>query len=100
MCVFFVVRVGQPCRVARQVMERSPHSFLVGEGAEAFAQEQGFTIEPNNNMLSDQTATAYQVLTHCQLQCQQILRLGTEPNAVHQYKGQYYNHFILSFLFI
>ncbi|MCI4376279.1 hypothetical protein PGIGA_G00186850 [Pangasianodon gigas] len=52
--------VGQPCRVARQVMERSPHSFLVGEGAEAFAREQGFTIEPNNDMLSDHTATAYQ----------------------------------------
>lgn len=45
-------------------MEKSPHSFLVGEGAEAFAQEQGFTIEPNNNMLSDYTATVYQVLTH------------------------------------
>ncbi|XP_034158821.1 N(4)-(Beta-N-acetylglucosaminyl)-L-asparaginase isoform X2 [Pangasianodon hypophthalmus] len=52
--------VGQPCRVARQVMERSPHSFLVGEGAEAFAREQGFTIEPNNSMLSDHAATAYQ----------------------------------------
>lgn len=63
MCIF-VVSVGQPCRVARQVMERSPHSFLVGEGAEAFAREQGFTIEPNNNMLSDHTATAYQVRIH------------------------------------
>ncbi|XP_046727751.1 N(4)-(Beta-N-acetylglucosaminyl)-L-asparaginase isoform X4 [Silurus meridionalis] len=52
--------VGQPCRVARQVMERSPHSLLVGEGAEAFAREKGFIIEPNNNMLSDHTATAYQ----------------------------------------
>ncbi|KAM9477367.1 N(4)-(Beta-N-acetylglucosaminyl)-L-asparaginase isoform 2-T6 [Clarias gariepinus] len=52
--------VGQPCRVARQVMERSAHSFLVGEGAEAFAREHGFTIEPNENMLSDHTATAYQ----------------------------------------
>ncbi|KAK3554093.1 hypothetical protein QTP70_019043 [Hemibagrus guttatus] len=52
--------VGQPCRVARKVMERSPHSFLVGEGAEAFAREQGFTIETNNDMLSAYTATAYQ----------------------------------------
>ncbi|XP_053477570.1 N(4)-(Beta-N-acetylglucosaminyl)-L-asparaginase isoform X2 [Ictalurus furcatus] len=51
---------GQPCRVARLVMERSPHRFLVGEGAEVFAREQGFTIEPNNNMLSNHTATAYQ----------------------------------------
>ncbi|XP_062850918.1 N(4)-(Beta-N-acetylglucosaminyl)-L-asparaginase [Trichomycterus rosablanca] len=52
--------VGQPSRVARRVLEKSPHSFLVGEGAEAFAREQGFVIEPNDNMLSDHTATAYQ----------------------------------------
>ncbi|KAF4090516.1 hypothetical protein AMELA_G00052230 [Ameiurus melas] len=52
--------VGQPCRVARLVMERSPHRFLVGEGAEVFAREQGITIEPNNKMLSNHTATAYQ----------------------------------------
>ncbi|XP_049337021.1 N(4)-(Beta-N-acetylglucosaminyl)-L-asparaginase isoform X1 [Astyanax mexicanus] len=52
--------VGQPCRVARRVMDRSPHSLLVGEGAEAFAQEQGFTIETNDSMLSSHTLTAYQ----------------------------------------
>lgn len=57
----FAVRVGQPCRVARRVMEKSPHSLLVGEGAEAFVQEQGFTIEPNDNMLSRHTLAAYQV---------------------------------------
>ncbi|XP_036430554.1 N(4)-(Beta-N-acetylglucosaminyl)-L-asparaginase [Colossoma macropomum] len=52
--------VGQPCRVARRVMDRSPHSFLVGEGAEAFAREEGFTIEPNDTMLSSHTFAAYQ----------------------------------------
>ncbi|XP_065152860.1 N(4)-(Beta-N-acetylglucosaminyl)-L-asparaginase isoform X1 [Paramisgurnus dabryanus] len=52
--------IAQPCRVARKVMDRSPHSLLVGEGAESFAQEQGFISEPNNNMLSDHSATAYQ----------------------------------------
>lgn len=35
--------------------------MLVGEGAESFAREQGFISEPNENMLSDHTATAYQV---------------------------------------
>ncbi|KAK1791778.1 hypothetical protein P4O66_013752, partial [Electrophorus voltai] len=53
--------VGQPCQVARRIMDKSPHSFLVGEGAAAFAQEQGFTIEPNDRMLSDHTVAAYQV---------------------------------------
>ncbi|XP_072533108.1 N(4)-(Beta-N-acetylglucosaminyl)-L-asparaginase isoform X4 [Salminus brasiliensis] len=41
-------------------MDRSPHSLLVGEGAEAFAREEGFTIEPNDSMLSSHTVTAYQ----------------------------------------
>ncbi|XP_076830790.1 N(4)-(Beta-N-acetylglucosaminyl)-L-asparaginase isoform X2 [Brachyhypopomus gauderio] len=52
--------VAQPCRVARRIMDKSPHSFLVGEGAATFAQEQGFTIEPNDSMLSHHTAAAYQ----------------------------------------
>eukprot|EP00063_Salmo_salar_P082022 XP_014056857.1 PREDICTED: N(4)-(Beta-N-acetylglucosaminyl)-L-asparaginase-like [Salmo salar] len=41
-------------------MDRSPHSLLVGEGAVAFAREQGFTIEPDDNMLSAHSAKAYQ----------------------------------------
>uniref|UniRef100_A0A671Q492 N(4)-(Beta-N-acetylglucosaminyl)-L-asparaginase-like n=1 Tax=Sinocyclocheilus anshuiensis TaxID=1608454 RepID=A0A671Q492_9TELE len=56
--------IAQPCRVARKVMEKSPHSLLVGDGAEAFAQELGFTSEPNANMLSDHSATAYRVFIH------------------------------------
>ncbi|XP_066536037.1 N(4)-(Beta-N-acetylglucosaminyl)-L-asparaginase [Hoplias malabaricus] len=52
--------VGQPCCVARRVMDRSPHSLLVGEGAEAFARDQGFTIEQNDKMLSKHTLNAYQ----------------------------------------
>jgi len=32
-----------PIRVARQVLERSPHSFIVGDGAQQFAVSQGFT---------------------------------------------------------
>ncbi|XP_050981749.1 N(4)-(Beta-N-acetylglucosaminyl)-L-asparaginase isoform X2 [Labeo rohita] len=51
--------IAQPCRVARKVMEKSPHSLLVGDGAEAFAHELGFKSEPNANMLSDYSATAY-----------------------------------------
>lgn len=60
-CVW--ARVGAPCQVARRVMERSPHSMLVGEGALQFAVEQGFAVESNEKMLSDRSASAYQV-TH------------------------------------
>ncbi|XP_030628587.1 uncharacterized protein LOC115810730 [Chanos chanos] len=52
--------VGMPCRVARKVMEKSNHSLLVGEGALAFAVEQGFSVEPNENLLTASSLTAYQ----------------------------------------
>ncbi len=37
-------RVRNPIRLARAVMERSPHVMLIGEGAEAFAREQGIAL--------------------------------------------------------
>ena len=37
-------RVPNPIRLARLVMERSPYVLLVGEGAEAFAREQGMDL--------------------------------------------------------
>src|ERR671913_174946 len=36
-----VKHVRNPIRLARLVMERSPHVMMVGDGAEAFAKEQG-----------------------------------------------------------
>jgi beta-aspartyl-peptidase (threonine type) len=39
-----VRRVRNPIRLARAVMERSPHVMLIGEGAEAFAREQGVAL--------------------------------------------------------
>uniref|UniRef100_A0A8C9RRT8 Zgc:153169 n=1 Tax=Scleropages formosus TaxID=113540 RepID=A0A8C9RRT8_SCLFO len=53
--------VGTPIRVARRVMDRSPHSLLVGEGAAAFAQDQGFPLEPNESLLTPSAVAAYQV---------------------------------------
>ncbi|XP_029927271.1 uncharacterized protein LOC115373142 [Myripristis murdjan] len=52
--------VGCPVRVARRVMEASPHSLLVADGAAAFARQQGFTIEPNDDMLTARATQAYQ----------------------------------------
>ena len=37
--------VKNPIRLARMVMEKTPHLLLAGEGAEAFALEQGFPTE-------------------------------------------------------
>ncbi|MEI2387698.1 isoaspartyl peptidase/L-asparaginase [Breoghania sp. JC706] len=38
--------VRNPIRLARQVMEHSPHVMFCGAGAEAFAREQGFEAMP------------------------------------------------------
>jgi len=37
-----------PIRLARMVMERSPHVFLAGEGADRFSKEQGLEQVPNS----------------------------------------------------
>jgi L-asparaginase / beta-aspartyl-peptidase len=39
-----VMTVKNPIKLARAVMERSPHVFLIGRGAEVFAQEQGIEL--------------------------------------------------------
>jgi beta-aspartyl-peptidase (threonine type) len=39
-----VRRIRNPVRLARLVMERSTHVLLIGEGAEAFALEQGLAL--------------------------------------------------------
>jgi beta-aspartyl-peptidase (threonine type) len=42
-----VRRVRNPVRLARAVMEKSPHVFLSGEGAEEFASLHGIATEPD-----------------------------------------------------
>jgi L-asparaginase / beta-aspartyl-peptidase len=41
-----VKRIRNPIRLARLVMERSPHVLMIGDGAEAFAQAQGVDLVP------------------------------------------------------
>lgn len=41
------MHVRHPIRLARAVMERSPHVMLAGEGAEEFALRQGLEMVPN-----------------------------------------------------
>lgn len=38
-------RIKHPVSVARMVMEKTPHVFLVGEGAQQFAVKEGFVLE-------------------------------------------------------
>jgi N4-(beta-N-acetylglucosaminyl)-L-asparaginase len=41
--------VRTPSRVAQQVMEQTDHHLLAGKGAQDFARQTGFTIEPDLN---------------------------------------------------
>src|SRR5437764_621680 len=40
-----VEHIKHPAALARRVMEKTPHVFLVGEGAKWFALQQGFPLE-------------------------------------------------------
>ncbi len=55
--VAFVKNYLHPITIARRVMETTPHVLLAGEGAEQFAQAQGFTTE---NLLTDAARTLYE----------------------------------------
>ncbi len=50
-------QIRHPVSVARQVMEKTPHVILVGNGAQQFALENGFTKEPAT--LSPEATEAY-----------------------------------------
>jgi N4-(beta-N-acetylglucosaminyl)-L-asparaginase len=41
-----VERIKHPLSLARKLMETTPHVLLVGQGAQQFALENGFTLEP------------------------------------------------------
>ncbi len=46
-----IQRVANPVSVARLVMERTPHTLLVGAGAEAFARSMGVPVTPVEALL-------------------------------------------------
>jgi len=49
-------RIAHPVKVARRVMEATPHVLLVGDGALQFAREQGF---PEENLLTPEAEQAW-----------------------------------------
>ena len=53
-----------PFSVARCIMESSPHSMLVGQGAQDFAVNNGFLVEPNSALQTQISKEAYEVITH------------------------------------
>ncbi len=52
-----VERIKHPTSVARKIMETTPHVMLVGTGAQQFALQNGFTLEPQK--LSESAEKTY-----------------------------------------
>ena len=48
-----VERLRNPIQAARLVLERSPHVYFVGAGAEEFARQQGLTLIENHELVID-----------------------------------------------
>jgi L-asparaginase / beta-aspartyl-peptidase len=57
-----VQHVRNPIRLARKVLENSPHMMLVGEGAERFAKAQGIPLCANEELVSEAERKAWR---HC-----------------------------------
>lgn len=55
--VCFLERIKNPISVARKIMETTPHVMLVGAGAQQFALQNGFKLEPDK--LSPDAEKAY-----------------------------------------
>ncbi len=55
-----VERVRNPIRLARLVLEKTHHMFLVGAGAEQFAQEHGFPLCDPSDLITDRERAAWQ----------------------------------------
>ncbi len=56
--VAFLEQIKNPIKVARMVMENTPHVMLVGEGAQKFALENGFELQ--DKKLSDHAQKSYE----------------------------------------
>ncbi|MDA0197827.1 MAG: isoaspartyl peptidase/L-asparaginase [Bacteroidetes bacterium] len=54
-----VKHIKNPIQVARQVMNSSPHVLLIGEGAERFATENGFTLVDTSYFFTEEQVSAW-----------------------------------------
>lgn len=54
-----IQHVKSPIRLARAVMEQSPHVLLVGQGAESFAEEMEMEMVPNEYFRTDRRLDQY-----------------------------------------
>src|ERR1700746_2330833 len=65
-------RIKNPVRLARKILESSPHMMLIGEGAERFAKDSGLALCKPEELVSEAERQAY-------LSCSK----GEQPAAHH-----------------
>lgn len=63
LCHFLLTfyRILTPIKVARKVFE-SQQSFIVGQGAQQFAELHGFTVHSNSKLMGSTSVKAFEVL--------------------------------------
>ena len=84
-------RIKHPVSVARMVMEKTPHVFLVGEGAQQFAVKEGFALE--EQVLSPSAKKEYDNwLKKSEYKPVINIEKGHGPFAPLQLKDGAYNH--------
>jgi len=87
--VMFLEGIMHPIKVARLVMEKTPHVQLVGEGALQFALSNGFKIE---NLLTAQSKKAWdEWIKKAEYDPMTIPKL-LEQNSLKDGNGQQHNH--------
>jgi beta-aspartyl-peptidase (threonine type) len=59
-----VKHIRNPIQLARRILEVSPHVFLVGDGAESFADENGFSRVPNDYFVTAYRVAQLQAIQH------------------------------------
>lgn len=70
--------ISTPISVARKVLEESPHSFLVGDGAKKFAISHGFTIESEDKLQTKLSMESYKKFLSDQHQTEQTQSISSE----------------------
>jgi N4-(beta-N-acetylglucosaminyl)-L-asparaginase len=90
-------RIKHPTSVARKIMETTPHVMLVGAGAQQFALENGFTLEPQTLSESAEKTykewlkkSEYKPVINVELQQNKSKQNG--PFAPYQFEDGSYNH--------
>lgn len=73
--------IKNPISLARRVMENSPHVMMVGEGAEAFAKQQGFELVDPSYFRTEQRWNQLQEVKKREQQMQDASHQGMKPEA-------------------